>query len=564
MAEALTESRRQRYRKKLSQLTSERSSWDPHWSDIIDYVMPRRGRVRGDPVSQANRGDKRQSLILDGTATKDLGILASGLMTGVTSPARPWYQLATPDKDLNEWKPAKLWLESARNRMSDLFRSSNLYNILPETYRDLGGIGTAALGMFEDDKDVFRFYPYPSGSFYLASDERRVIDTFVQPFALTVRQMVQRYGFDACSTKVRAMFRDGQTEAWIRIVQVVEPNEAYNPKKIDARFKRWASCHYEDLCDEDQLLRESGYDEFPVLCPRWSTVGENVYGESPTMDILPDVKALQSLERTKAQGIQKQADPPLLAPSDLANGAIDTRPGRVNYYDRRAGAGGQQVVPLYQVQFQLNEVRADVEEKRRAIHSGLYADLFLMLAMDARNQPPTAEEIKARQEEKLLVLGPVLERLNDELLDPLIGRAFAIMARRGLLPPPPDELKGMQVGVEYVSVMAQAQKLVGLGAQERLVGHVAQVASFHPEALDKLDFDSEIDEYADKVGASAKLVRSADEVAAIRQARQQAQQAQQALAATQAAAGAARDLAGASLDGNNVLTAIAGGRQGLS
>lgn len=563
MAE-VTESRRQRYRKKLSQLTSERASWDPHWADIVDYVMPRRGRVRGDPVAQANRGDKRQTLILDGTATKDLGILASGLMTGVTSPARPWYQLATPDKDLNEWKPAKLWLESARNRMSDLFRSSNLYNILPETYRDLGGIGTAALGMFEDDKDVFRFYPYPAGSFYLASDERRVIDSFVQPFALTVRQMVQRYGFDACSAKVRAMYRDGQTEAWIRIVQVVEPNEIYNPKKIDARFKRWASCHYEDTCDEDQLLRESGYDEFPVLCPRWSTVGENVYGESPTMDILPDVKALQSLERTKAQGIQKQADPPLLAPSDLANGAIDTRPGRVNYYDRRAGAGGQQVVPLYQVQFQLNEVRADVEEKRRAIHSGLYADLFLMLAMDARNQPPTAEEIKARQEEKLLVLGPVLERLNDELLDPLIGRAFAIMARRGLLPPPPDELKGMQVGVEYVSVMAQAQKLVGLGAQERLVGHVAQVASFHPEALDKLDFDSEIDEYADKVGASAKLVRSADEVAAIRQRRQQAQQAQQAIAATQAAAGAAKDLAGASLDGNNALTAIAGGRQGLS
>lgn len=560
----MAESRRQRYRKKLAQLTSARATWDPHWSDIIDYVMPRRGRVRGDAASNANLGDKRQTLILDGTATKDLGILSSGLMTGVTSPARPWYQLATPDKDLNDWKPVRLWFESARNRMSDLFRSSNLYNVLPETYRDLGGIGTASLGMYEDDKDVFRFYPYPAGSYFLASDERRVIDTFVQPFALTVRQMVQRYGFDACSARVRSMFRAGETEQWMSLVQVVEPNEDYNPKRIDARFKRWSSCHYEQDCDEDQLLRESGFDEFPVLCPRWSTVGENVYGESPTMDILPDVKALQSLERTKGQGIQKQADPPLLAPSDLANGAIDTRPGRVNYYDRRAGSGGQQVMPLYQVNFQLDQVRLDIADKQRAIHGGLYADLFLMLAMDARNQPPTAEEIKARQEEKLLVLGPVLERLNDELLDPLIGRAFAIMARRGLLPPPPDELKGQQVGVEYVSIMAQAQKLVGLGAQERLIGHVAQVATFHPEALDKIDFDAEIDEYADKVGASAKLVRSADEVTALRQRRQQAQQAQQAMANVQAAAASAKDLAGASLDGNNALTAIAGGRQGLA
>jgi hypothetical protein len=559
------ETRRQRYRKRLAQLKSERASWDTHWSDIIDYVMPRRGNVRGDQTATANRGDKRQQLILDGTATRDLGTLASGLMTGVTSPARPWFNLATPDKDLNDWAPAKRWLEAVRDRMGELFRSSNLYNCLPEHYRDLGGIGTAAMGAFEDDKDVFRFYPYPTGEYWLATDSRRVVDTFYRTFAMTVRQLVQEYGFDACSTKVQADYRAGSTERMVLVTQVIEPNEQYDAKRLHARYKRFASCHYEEGCEEDKLLRESGFDEFPILAPRWTTIGPNVYGESPLMDVLPDVKALQVLERRKAQGIEKQVDPPLLAPADLANGSIDTRPGRVNYYDRRAGAGGQQIAPLYQVQFDLRELRADIAEKQRVVHDSLYASLFLMLAMDARNQPPTAEEIKARQEEKLLALGPVLERLNDELLDPLIGRCFAIMAKRDLLPPPPEELQGLPLGVEYVSVMAQAQKLVGLGAQERLIGHIGNLAALgFTDALDKVDIDREIDEYADKVGASARIVRSADEVAKIRQNRAAMQQRQQAMANMQAAAKSARDLAAAPLDSDNALTAIAGGRQGIA
>ncbi len=546
-----------RYRQLMKQLQSERQTWEPDWQGVIDYITPLRGRIGGDPASQTNRGGKSQSYVLDETASQDMGVLSSGLMTGVTSPARSWFALATPDKALNKWIPAKRWLEDVAESMADLFRRSNLYTVLPSVYKDLGGIGTSATGFYEDDEDVFRFYPYPVGSWYLAGNQRMTVDTFARDSALTVRQLVALFGKDNLSESTRAKLASGNLEQWVAITQLVMPNEAHDASKIGGRFKRWKSCWFEAASNEDKTLRESGFNEFPILAPRWDTDGEDVYGRGPGQSILPTVRALQVMERRKAQAIERIVDPPILAPANLASGEIDSRPGAVNYYDRNSPDGAQSVMPLFQVQINIQHLAEDIARKQAFIHRGLFTDLFLMLAMDARNQPPTAAEIYARQEEKLLVLGPVLERLNDELLDPLINRAFAIMSRRGLLPEPPEEMQGMPLSVEYVSVMAQAQKMVGLAAQERLIGHVGMLAQINPEVLDKIDFDAEVDEYAGKVGASAKLLRPQDQVMAMRQKRAEAAQAQQSLAAAQAVGKTARDLATAPLDTDNALVALA-------
>lgn len=552
------ESTYQRYRKLIHQLKQERATWEGHWRDLVDFLVPRRGRLLGDAVSQANKGDKRMTSILDATATKDLRTLSSGMMTGITSPASEWFELATPDDDLNASIVGQRWLEESQHRISNLFRGSNLYNVLPETYLDLGAIGTSAVDFVEDDEDVFRFHQIPVGAYYLASDDRGVIDTCVRDRAMTVRQVVSRYGYGRCSTAVQAAWKNGQFENMVAVCQVITPNHEYEPKRIGGRFKAWRSCHFEvAAAQEKKFLRESGFDEFPILPARWATVGENVYGESPSMDVLPDVKALQVLERRLAQGIEKQVNPPLMAPADLASGEVDTRPNAVNYYTRNAQATQAPILPIYQVQLQLAELRATISDKRMAIHRGLFADLFLMLTNDARAQPPTAAEIYARQEEKLLVLGPVLERLNDEFLDPLVGRAFSMAARRGLIPQPPEEMQGMPLSVRYVSVMAKAQKLAGLSSQERFIGHVMQLGTVDPTALDRVNLDQHISIYGDRVGAPSKTIRSDEEVAAIRQGRAQAQQAQQASELAQAGAKTARDLSQASLDGNSALAAIA-------
>lgn len=553
------ESRYQRYAKLITQLKNERTTWEPRWRDVVDYIMPLRGRLGGDAVSEHNRGDRSQSKILDPTATQDADTLSSGMMVGITSPARPWFQLATPDDDLNDWSPAKRWLEEVARREANLFRASNLYNVLPEVYLDLGGLGTTALGFMEDDEDVYRFQPFPIGTYYLATGNRSSIDTVVICEAKTVRQVVIEYGFDACSLKVQALWNAGNTEQAVEVWQVICPNDEQDGKRIGAQFKAFRSCHFEGTNEGEKFLRESGFDEMPVLTARWSTSGRNVYGDAPGFKVLPDVKALQVLERRLAQGVDKMLNPPLLAPSDLASGEVDTRPGAVNYYSRNAQASqAQQVVPLYNVNLPIDAVAMLIQKKQAAIHRGLFADLFLMLTFDARAQPPTAAEIYERKEEKLLALGPVLERLNDEFLDPLVGRGFNIMARRGLLPPPPRELEGMPLAVRYVSVMAQAQKLAGLSSQERLIGHVGSIAAIHPEVLDTIDWDKHVEVYADRVGAPATIVRSPEEIAAIRSQRQQAQQASQAIAGMQGVAKTARDLSAAKLGDDNALSQLAG------
>lgn len=556
------ETRFQRCRRVFGQLELDRQSWHPIWRDVLDYIMPRRGRLLGDAVSQANRGEQKQDKILDNTAGKAVGTMSSGFMTGTTNPTQTWFELGPPDKALAVYKPVRLWCEDRAEQMADLFRASNLYSVLPEGYKDIGGLGTAAIGVFEDDEEVFRFRQYPIGSFWLACDKRGKVDTFGTKYAQTVRQLVDEFGYENCSDVTRSAYDVGSRENRVNVCHLITPNMERRHGSLWAKDKPFSSCHYEEGCREDRMLRESGFEEFPILCPRWSTVGENVYGEAPAFDGIADVKSLQVLERRKSQAIDKQVNPPLMTPASLNGGVVDTRPGAVNPYTSTTPGGADPIRPLYQVTFQLEHVLFDIQQKRNAINSCFYADLFLMLANDARQQPPTAEEIKARQEEKLLALGPVLQRLDDELLDPLINRCFAIMVRRGLVPPAPEELRGKPLIVKYVSIMAQAQRLAGIGRQERLIGHTMTVAQVHPEVLDKIDWDADIDEYAQRLGAPSKLVRSDEEVAAIRQQRQQAAAQQQAVAGIQSLSKSASDLSRSNLDGNSALSQLVGGGGG--
>lgn len=547
---------KEQLQKELSQLKQDRSSFEPHWRDLSDWINPRSSRFL---TSDANRGDRRNTKIVDPAATMANRTLASGMMSGITSPTRPWFKLATPDPEMMDYGPVKMWLETVQNRMNDMFNKSNLYQSLPIMYGSLGTYGTSAMSVLEDNEDIIRTYPFPLGSFYIANSPRLSVDTAYREFSMTVRQMVQMFGIDKVSTTVKGLWETGAYETWIEVVQAVYPNLNRDTGKLDAKNKLYKSVYYETGGDNDRVLRESGFDEFPILAPRWEVNGEDVYGSScPGMLALGQVKALQLEQKRKSQLIDKATNPPMVGPTSLKNQRVSMIPGDITYVDQMNPHDGLR--PAYLVNPNTADLIADIQDTRSIINSAYFTDLFMMLQnVNTRSMP--VEAVVEMKEEKLLMLGPVLERLNDEFLDPLIDRSFSIMVKKNLLPPPPDVMQGMPLRIEYISVMAQAQKAIGLGSLERFVGFVANMAQAKPEALDKLNVDQAIDSYAIMSGVSPTVVVPEEDVQAMRQQRAQQQQQQQAMQMGMAAAQGAKTLSEAQTADPRVLSAMAGGVQ---
>ncbi|ELY6290327.1 phage tail protein [Cronobacter sakazakii] len=543
--------------KQLGMLEQERTTFEPHWRELSDFIIPRGSRFL---TSEANRGDRRNNKIVDPTATMANRTLSSGMMSGITSPARPWFKLATPDPEMMDYGPVKLWLETVQNRMNDMFNKSNLYQSLPIIYSSLGTFGTGALAVLEDDEDVIRTMPFPVGSYYIANSPRLSVDTCFRKFSMTVRQLVREFGLNSVSSSTKIAFENGTYEKWVDVVHAVYPNMNRETGKMNAKNKAFRSVYFEVGGDNDKVLRESGYDEFPVMAPRWEVNGEDVYGSScPGMIALGQVKALQLEQRRKAQQIDKQTNPPMIGPTSLKTQRVSLLPGDITYVDQVTGAEGLR--PAYMVNPNLGDLLGDIQDTRQLINSAYFVDLFMMLQnVNTRSMP--VEAVIEMKEEKLLMLGPVLERLNDEFLDPLIDRAFSMMARKNMLPPPPDVMQGMPLRIEYISVMAQAQKAIGLSSLERFVGFVGNLASAKPEALDKLDVDQAIDNYAVMSGVSPTVVVPQEQAQQTRNDRAQQQQQAMALQTGMAAVQGAKTLSEAKTADPNLLTALAGAAGG--
>jgi len=549
---AKPESKRQRFEKRLKELETERSGWESAWRDISDWIQPWRSRFT---VTEANQGTRRNTKLVNSTPYLASRTLASGMMAGVTSPARPWFKLEVPDPELMESGAVKMWLFEVERRMRTALSQANLYNALHQLYTELGTFGTAAMVIVEDDEEIFSAVPLTVGTYYLATGYRQVVDSLYRKFTMTVRQVVQQFGADNVSDSVRRQYENGNLESKVEVVHLIEPNGERDPRRVDNSNLPFRSCYYEKSATGDKLLSESGFEEFPVMAPRWEVLGEDVYGYGPGSAAIGDARALQTMEKAKAKAVAKSIDPPMNVPASMKAKRYSLLPGAVNYVDV-AGNGQQTAAPaVIQDARLLPALQADIQQTEDRIQRTFFADLFMMLANDSRSNI-TAREIQERHEEKLLMLGPVLERLQTELLDPLIDRVFGIMFRNGHLPEPPEEIQGIELRVEYVSVMAQAQKLVGVGAIERMASFVGNLAAADPSVIDKLDLDQTVDQYSQAVSAPPDIIRSDDDVAAIREERAEAQRAQQQAEAGQAAVQGAKTLSETDTQGDNGLTAL--------
>jgi hypothetical protein len=533
-----------------SALKSERSSWDTHWREISDYLLPRSGRFY---VSDRNRGGRRHNNIYDSTGTRALRVLAAGMMAGMTSPARPWFRLTTSDPDLDESAAVKQWLSDVQRKMLMVFAKGNTYRALHSMYEELGGFGTGADIILPDYNNVLHHYPLTTGEYCIATDYRGQVNTLYREFDKTVGELVGEFGRDKVSQTVRNLYDRGSLDTWVTIIHAIEPRADRDPTKRDAKNMAWRSVYFENGMPEGKFLRESGFRRFNAVCPRWATSGGDIYGNSPGMEALGDIKQLQHEQLRKAQGIDYQTKPPLQVPTSLKNRELDTLPGGATYVDTSSPNGG--IKTAFEVNLRLDHLLMDIQDVRERIRGSFYADLFLMLANN-QNGRMTATEVAERHEEKLLMLGPVLERLHNELLDPLIEMTFERMLEAGVVPPPPEELQGRELSVEFVSMLAQAQRAVATNSIDRFVGNLGAVAGYKPEVLDKFDADKWADAYADMLGVDPELIVPGEQVALIRQQRAQAAQAQQQMAAAQQIATTAKDAAAAGGGGEKGLTNV--------
>jgi len=530
------ETQRQYHTRRALELQSIRSPWEAIWRPLGNYFEPSRLRL-----DDKNEGFYDRSKIIDSSPTFSLRTLASGMHSGVSSPARPWFQLATHDPELRKYEPVKVWLDDVETRMREAFQSSNIYRAFHKGYADLGQFGQSCGLLVEDDENHIRMMQQIHGRFWIARDENGRATTLYRKFKWTVEKIVSRFGLENVSDTVRTQYDNANYDSMFYIWHAVEPRLNRNPKKADKKNKRFLSNYWEDHEPSNgKMLEESGFDSNPIIAPPWELSGDDEYAVSPAMVVLGDAKMLQKEQSRKLEGIDKIVRPPMTGPTALKNNPASLLPGSVTYVDDPAGKGYR---PAMEVNIRLGELREDIRETRDRINQGMYSDLFLMLANMEGIQPRNSMEIAERKEEKLLALGPVLENIYDAQLEPVISRAFEIMLKRNQFPPAPPEIQNQDLKIEYTSILAQAQKAVATGAIERVAGFVGNLANAKPDVLDRFDADEAVTQYSEMVGAPAKIIKSNDEVKKVRDERsaqmQQAAQLETAEKAVPVAKGAA-------------------------
>lgn len=536
---------RYRLQTRWGALKTERSTWFSHYREISDVLLPRSGRYF---IQDRNRGNKRNNNIYDSTGTRALRTLAAGMMSGMTSPARPWFRLATSDPELMKYQPVKIWLNDVTRMMLEVFSKSNTYRAFHSMYEELGAFGTGASIVVDDFQNIIHHHSLTAGEYAIAQDYQGKVCTLYREFEMPVHAMVKEFGINNVSVTVKNMYDAGTLDAWVPVVHGIEPRADRDARAKDAKNMPWMSVYFELNADKGKYLREGGFDSFPALVPRWAVSGGDIYGNSPGMEALGDIRQLQQEQLRKSQAIDYQTKPPLQMPTSMKTSDVDTLPGGVSYFD--GGGASTGIRSAFDVNLRLDFLLADIQDVRTRINSTFYADLFLMLA-NGNNSQMTATEVAERHEEKMTMLGPVLERLQNEQLDPMVEMTFQKIVKSGKLPPPPKELQGIDLNVEYVSIMAQAQRAIATNGIDRYVGNLGAMAQIKPDVLDKFDSDQWADIYADSLGIDPNLIVAADKVALIRKDRAAQQAAVQKMQAVESMSQSAANLGTVDTSGKN-------------
>jgi Bacteriophage head to tail connecting protein len=559
---------------RLMGLRVNRYSWWTHWRELADYFLPRRYKWLITP-NQMGRGSPINQHILDETGCIYARNLASGLVSGKSSPTSLWFRLRIGYLDSTKTSPVSLWLAECERLLYLIFAESNFYNSIATFYHDLVVFGTAAILCYEDFDNVVNFINPALGEYYVDIDGKYRPTIFYREFTMTVDACVKEFGIDNVSDAIRQLYNDtggaNRTRELI-IAHSIEPNNDGRAKdfgfseKFAFREVYWewggSTSPQGGANSPPGFLRKRGYYEQAAIIGRWDLVSNDAYGRSPGMDGLPGQKQCQLEQRRKAQAIDKMVNPPLVADIQLKNQPANLTPGGITFVAGYTASGKPGFASVYDTKFPVQEITADLLEVKQRLAQVFFNDVLRTASQYETRSNVTAVEWDLRKSESLVMLGPALERIDNEVLRPVLDRVFAIAHRAGILPDPPAEIAGQMMTIEFVSMLAQAQQAAKAGSIERVLGMVGQLVGVDPEAGDNVDFDYSLDKYSSLLNNDPKMIRSPEALAARRadRAKQQAA-AQQADIAQKLSAGA-KNLAGADMgNGTNALQALTGNNQ---
>ena len=521
---------------RLSMLRSWRFSWIQHWALIAQYLNPRRSlwlsnggvdqpvpnsMVRGLPINQA---------IVDPTATYASQVCSAGMMTGLMSPGRPWFKLKPALDMIQLDREGRMWFEAVESIIYAVMSQSNFYDSMAQMFDDLVCYGTGVVLIYEDDEDIIRCQNPVVGQYYLAVSNAFRPETLNEQFVMTVSQIVEMFGLENCPQDVRSLWetKGANLEVERIIAHSVEPNfEILDPMggafgKLPGGFA-YRETFWVWGAASDFPLSQRGFHDLPFIAPRWWVTANDPYGRSPAMTALGDIMQLQQETRRKAELLEKLVRPPMNAPVELKNNPSSMLPGGLNFtQDTTKG-----MRPAYEMPATaLPGITQDIAMIQARIKTGFFNDLFLMLSETTKEM--TAYEVAQHQQEKLQVLGPVIERFQNEGASPSIERLFSILRRKRMLPPIPKSLRGVPWKIEYVSMLAMAQRAAATAGIERLLALQGRMAAINPSVLDLIDDDEVLREYGDQLGVTQRVYRAPEQIAQIRaQKAKQQQMAQQ-------------------------------------
>ena len=503
----------------VEQMYQRQTIFTPTWQLLSRYIYPWRGRFN--ERGGSSDGTRRDKYLIDPYPQDAVQKCAAGLQSGLTSPSRPWFELSLADQEKADYHPVRQWLDEVRDIMMAIYAAGNTYAMLYDTEAEMCQFGTAAALMMQDYDTALWHRSYTCGEYAGAVDARGRLHAFARRFELTAQQMVSEFSEENVSTSVRSAYNNNNLTQRFEVEMLIQRNDDYKPNQLKPGNFQWQSFYWEQG-NTQQLLRISGYKEQPFIMPRWTKVANCEYGYGPGHNALGNCMQLQRIEKAKLRCIDNESDPSMIFPASLKK--VNRQPGANNYVPDGTQMQAYPMIPPGAKRYE--GLIALSNDKRQQISASFYNDLMVMLTQAQDNPQMTAKEVAERHEEKVLMLGPVLEQMHNEVLDPLTMRTFGICQRNELFPPMPEEITAQELKVNFVSLLAQAQKMVSLPSVQNVLGMVDNVAGIYPEAADNINIDAVIREVGVISGAPEKIMRSEDEVQQLREERQQAQQAQ--------------------------------------
>jgi hypothetical protein len=504
--------------KRKGKLKAQRGTWESHWQDLTNFVLPN----ESDFNLKRSKGDKRTTLVYDSTAIHANEMLAAGLHGMLTNPASNWFSLRVKNNMDNfaDNAQAKQWLEETTNVIlaelsaPDVAFPSHIH----EYYLSLCSVGTACMFVGEPTtREGISFRSIHIDEIFIAENADGIVDTVFRIFKMTVRQIVQKWGEKSLSPRIQKMYEKKEFDKEVELFHCVYPRDDVDKDKKAATMLPVASVYIDEK--EKHVLAEGGFDEMPYMVGRWSkTVGE-VFGRSPAMTALPDIKMLQEIMKTTIKAAQKVVDPPLLVPDDGVLGPVRTIPGGLNYYRASSGARIEPLLTGGNIGLSY-EMMNDLRERIRTT--------FFLDQLQFQGAPRmTATEVVERTERTLRLLGPTLGRLQSEFLGPMIERIYGVLSRAGRLPEPPESISELELKIEYVSPLARAQRQTETQGIMRTLEFVGPIAGMDPQAAQIIKGADTVRHIAELNGVPPMLLKSDDDLMAEMQAQQQAQAAQQ-------------------------------------